>query len=781
MLDASARRLLEPLLSSVGEKHAEFKRRRDQNIYQKVPIGGEGPYLAEGWSPSKKLKKQIRLAKEKSFDRQFEDRVWRLFYRMGYQDLNKGHAFTISYRAADGSRREKQVDLFAKDDETVIVGECKCCDDFRPRALGKDIAEFVGLRKQFSDAIRSHYGREFKPKILWFFFSDKILWSQADRAKATAEKLLVMTEREIDYFSQLSEHLGRATRYQFLAEYLGGQKVPELSKTKVPAIRGKLGGKQFYSFVSTPEQLLKICFVNHRTLADPLALPTYQRLVKRSRLKAIGDFVKGGGFFPTNILINFDTRPRFDRKSADEESGVQFGELHLPDRFKSAWIVDGQHRLYGYSVIDEKYSKQPVTVIAFEGLGRDEEADLFVTINHEQKSVPRTLLDELDADLKWGSSVPSERLSSMAARIVQALAEVVNGPLFRRVVAQGMKSDEIACLTMPELKGGIVRSHLIGTLAQKRKMLAPGPLAADTDEHTVRRAAKALNLFFSHVRAANPDRWDKGRSGALCTNVGVRAQLLLFDALIRHADAHRRGFDPPNAEPEELVEEAVRIAKPLTHYLGSIGDEAFVERFASKYGSGGPPEYFYEMSQIIWENNQEFNPEGLEEHIASKDSERVRAAELVIKFIENRVTEIISEYFKKIHGNNYWNYIGTKDMRVKAYERQQELPPEEQGDLEIYLDFIDKKKIVEKSDNWSVFKRYFDIPLEGEKGFAKNLKWMDRLNELRRVVAHPYKRSFKKDDLDFLEWIRKAFEQKLLAAGATSAAGPSEQSPRDEP
>jgi DNA sulfur modification protein DndB len=109
-------------------------------------------------------------------------------------------------------------------------------------------------------------------------------------------------------------------------------------------------------------------------------------------------------------------------------------------------------------------------------------------------------------------------------------------------------------------------------------------------------------------------------------------------------------------------------------------------------------------------------------------------------------------------------------MRVKAYERQQEEVPEKQLELEVYLDFIDKKRIIEKNENWNVFKLYFDIPLRGEKGYAKNLKWMDRLNELRRVVAHPHKRAFKVDDLEFLEWIRKAFEEKLLAVGAEEAA-----------
>ena len=420
--------------------------------------------------------------------------------------------------------------------------------------------------------------------------------------------------------------------------------------------------------------------------------------------------------------------------------------------------------MYGYSLIDPKFSKQNVAVIAFEGLKREDEANLFVTINHEQKTVPRTLLDELDADLKWGSSIPSERLASVAARIVQALTETVGGPIFRRVVAQGMTGDDITCLTMPEIKGGIVRSHLVGSLAQKRKLLINGPLSADKDERTVRRATLAISSFLDQLRLANPTRWDTGRTGSLCVNVGIRAILMLFNATIKRAESKHKNFDASNATPEEIVVEAAAVAKPLIEYLRSVSDAEFMERFAVRYGSGGPMDYFHELSQTIWEQDKHFEPEGLSEYIASKDEQRIKDAESTIKFIESRVTEIVINYFKKIHGGaNYWNYIGTKEMRVKAYERQQEEPPEKQLEIDAYLDFIDKKRIIEKAENWSVFKPYFDIPLQGEKGYAKNLKWMDRLNELRRIVAHPHKRAFKPDDLVFLEWIKKAFEEKLLS------------------
>jgi|KBSMisStandDraft_5_1062788.scaffolds.fasta_scaffold1127851_2 hypothetical protein len=66
MPKAYAREPLEPLASSDGERHAEFKRCRDTHVHMKVPIGGEAPYLAEGWTQSKKLKRQLRLSRKKA-------------------------------------------------------------------------------------------------------------------------------------------------------------------------------------------------------------------------------------------------------------------------------------------------------------------------------------------------------------------------------------------------------------------------------------------------------------------------------------------------------------------------------------------------------------------------------------------------------------------------------------------------------------------------------------------------------------------------------------------
>lgn len=67
---------------------------------------------------------------------------------------------------------------------------------------------------------------------------------------------------------------------------------------------------------------------------------------------------------------------------------------------------------------------------------------------------------------------------------------------------------------------------------------------------------------------------------------------------------------------------------------------------------------------------------------------------------------------------------------------------------------------MEHKQNWDHFKDVLSIQLRGDgKGQAKYLKWMDRLNELRRISAHPYSRSYKEDDLDFLD----ALDESLRA------------------
>ena len=77
------------------------------------------------------------------------------------------------------------------------------------------------------------------------------------------------------------------------------------------------------------------------------------------------------------------------------------------------------------------------------------------------------------------------------------------------------------------------------------------------------------------------------------------------------------------------------------------------------------------------------------------------------------------------------------------------------------------KKIVENRPNWPLFKAVFNIPEPGEKGLAKNLKWMERINELRRIPAHPAReRKYKVEDFQYIDFIHDELMKRIKEAQA---------------
>ena len=68
--------------------------------------------------------------------------------------------------------------------------------------------------------------------------------------------------------------------------------------------------------------------------------------------------------------------------------GQEFVNLMLPGWYKSAWVIDGQHRLLAYEESKLK-SIQNLCVIAFFDLEPSLQANMFVDINNKQKPILR--------------------------------------------------------------------------------------------------------------------------------------------------------------------------------------------------------------------------------------------------------------------------------------------------------------------------------------------------------------------------------------------------------
>jgi len=171
--------LLHPILSDSVSLKSEFKKRKDKYDYVKVHSADKDSKLAENWELEKQFKSTVRLKRVKPISRHFEDRLWCLIYSMGYPILN-GNYFNIIFKRHNNSEGKKQIDVFAKDDETVLIVECKTKEVRGKKSLTSAIHEIENLKGLMASSIKRYYNQETEPKIVWIIATGNIIWDEKD-------------------------------------------------------------------------------------------------------------------------------------------------------------------------------------------------------------------------------------------------------------------------------------------------------------------------------------------------------------------------------------------------------------------------------------------------------------------------------------------------------------------------------------------------------------------------------------------------------------------------
>jgi hypothetical protein len=211
-------------------------------------------------------------------------------------------------------------------------------------------------------------------------------------------------------------------------------------------------------------------------------------------------------------------------------------------------------------------------------------------------------------------------------------------------------------------------------------------------------------------------------------------------------------------EVEDMMIEIEEYLKSLLEFLESSNASQIKTAFRVPFGSGGPPEYYYRLCKMIKAKYSDFQPEGMEQWEEEQSEERIQEGDTKLKDIVSEMRKYIFDVFRAIHGEDkgaYWEMgVTDKALKADAYKRSLDYDVEERLPLETYLEVVEMKKIAENSQNWNQFKAAFNIPEAGEKGLAKNLKWMDRINEFRRIPAHPAKeRHYKVENFQYIDFV----------------------------
>ena len=186
------------------------RKRLNEHMYEQVNPALLTQYQDGGWVVDKMLKRWINVRKPKPPDIAFEDRVWGMF-ALDFPAMNADRRFVLPYGSAPNET--KQLDVFAADDEVVLIVECKSTSTPAVNAFKSEIEAIQGTRGGLVKTIR----REFpKRRIKFVLATSNYVLSAATAERIAAADIAYLDEDAVDYYIDLAKHFGKAARFQML-------------------------------------------------------------------------------------------------------------------------------------------------------------------------------------------------------------------------------------------------------------------------------------------------------------------------------------------------------------------------------------------------------------------------------------------------------------------------------------------------------------------------------------------------------------------------------------
>ncbi len=157
---------------------------------------------------------------------------------------------------------------------------------------------------------------------------------------------------------------------------------------KAPYIETKQGDRKFLLTKLTASVVTAISYAAIRGQTDEVG--AVQRVLNQGRINSIKAFTLQGGDYPNAVVLNWVSQT--NKLSASD------GTLGFTIGSGLAQLIDGQHRIAGIKAAieeDKNLGKLELPVVIYRNLSTQECADIFLSINTEQKPVPRSLVFDL--------------------------------------------------------------------------------------------------------------------------------------------------------------------------------------------------------------------------------------------------------------------------------------------------------------------------------------------------------------------------------------------------
>jgi DNA sulfur modification protein DndB len=640
----------------------------------------------------------------------------------------------------EGYEKGKQIDVIGRDENNVFIVECKSSEDDKIIDAKNALEFWKSRQKEIKKQVKKKWGKD-SGRISLIVAINSLEKREVDvkfANKLKDKNIFLWSKKDVRYVEELIKQIGGGSaKYQLYSVIFSNKKQKNLKK-KYPAIKGCLGNHTFFSFMIPAKELLKYAYVHHRDLSEiPVASIAYQRMLKKSKLKAITKFIDNDyGYFPNSIIVNFSKHIYWEKKETYED--IQAGLLTMPEYYGSAWIIDGQHRLYGAA---ESAKGVILPVVAFQQIDESEQANLFVDINEKQTAVPKNLLWDLYSDIYRDSEDPKQIKRFHVAETAKILHN--DGPLAGHIDIQSIPS-------------GIKPKYTLSTVCTTIEKYIPLKLINNKKEKSdiSKKLARLIKTYFETLKELWPEDWNRGADSILLSNNGFGVFIMVFQGILK--DINHKGnlnllksnktSQFKNKIKEEYLKPAIEHLKTDKGLQNSIKKDS--GRGGQAYNAGLLELKISEFIPGFWTQRMEKPPPIQSEKIVPP---AVDLVEEKAKSAEKYFRDFLIEILKENHGEKWWK-LGVPGDLKKVLDEQWKKDRKRNPHLGRckkpnrrkfeYLDLGKALSLVVNNQNWDIFEPVFG----SKESLTRRIK---DVMVLRNPVAH----TRKIDDQDVIDGI----------------------------
>lgn len=383
-----------------------------------------------------------------------------------------------------------------------------------------------------------------------YIYGKRLLGKSLETCQKEANKkgFVVWGYSALKYYKKISTILGKWTHYELFREF--GLHFENKPTIILPALCLKQKNqKDMYLAKIHPGQLLKIAYVVRRTSGRSLA---YQRMLNKQRIEDIASFIRSNEahtLLPNTVIIVFDKEKKIQDQIKYSDTNK---EITIPLEYCSAWMIDGQHRAYGF--IGTKYeewtyqSYEPfdLPVVIFKNLTEIAQTQTFIDINYNQKKIKPDLLCDLATvtrDLK--------NKLSWASLLGVELSQDSKSPLHGKVK---ISEFDVGTLSLSSLTSYGLLETLLGYKTRSKTYtgrlfnLAPfnttEEFSASVNQDAFKKQVSLLKRFLVGVKKNTEDKdskknpWENTIDYSLLRPTGMNALLLVLAKIL---EKHPKG------------------------------------------------------------------------------------------------------------------------------------------------------------------------------------------------------------------------------------------------